>query len=123
MTALAEFLDLLFVEGRAAFSARPAPEERAPALVVLERAHTASRLDVAGPLLPFDADVALAAAEFVRLACWFLVNREEPTETLERLLIIPPEPRLAAQHWAADLTFRYLPQLQRRARALSATIH
>ena len=119
---MTEFLELLFDEGRATFTSRPVPSpaDRESAVGVLRRIHEIARLDVAGPQLLFDAEAALAAAGFVRFACWFLVNREEPAEVLERELAVPPAPETAAQHWSADLTFRFLPQLQRRARALSA---
>src|SRR5882724_11760539 len=120
MSALAEFLQSLFADGAVTFAARPvvAPPERG-AREWLERVHAAERLSVAGPPVAFDGDVALAAAEFVRWACWFVVNRDEPAAEVERLLAIPPEPRTAAQHLSADLTFRYLPHVHRRARALS----
>ena len=38
---------------------------------------------------------ALAAAELVRQACWFLVSRSEPVEELERRLTLPRPPRSA----------------------------
>ncbi|MFL5338954.1 MAG: hypothetical protein ACJ8F7_02205 [Gemmataceae bacterium] len=118
---MTEFLELLFDEGRVTFTQRPAssPDKREAAVAVLRRTHEVACLDVAGSPLPFDADAAFAAAAFVRFACWFLVNREEPADALERLLVTAPVPETAAHHWAADLTFRFLPQLHRRARALS----
>src|SRR5262249_54778052 len=121
MTTLAEFLELLFDEGRVAFTDAPATaaEEQSSAVDVLQRAFDAYRLDIAGPLLHFDADVALAAAKFVQLACWFLINRQEPSAELEQRLRVPDEPKSAEQHLSADLTFRCLPQVHRRARALS----
>jgi hypothetical protein len=73
---------------------------------------------VAGPPLAFDADVALAAAEFVRQACWFLVHRGEPDEEVARRLTLPP-PASDAQHLSADLVLRFLPGVQARAQALA----
>ena len=64
------------------------------------------------------AGTALAAAEWTRRACWFLVSRGEPPGVVDRALGAPPAPRSAAEHLAADLTFRYLPAVHRRARAI-----
>ena len=120
MSATSEFLESLFDDGAVTFAARPvaAPGDSA-ARELLDRVHTTERLSVAGPPVPFDSFAALAAAEFLRWACWFVVNREESAAEIERLLIVPPEPQIAAQHLSADLTFRFLPQVHRRARALN----
>lgn len=121
MSSLADFLESLFDDGAVTFSARPtvAPEDRRAARELLDRVYAAQRLSVAGPPVAFDADAALATAEFLRWACWFVVYRDEPAAEVDRLLAALPEPRTAAQHLSADLTFRYLPQVHRRARALN----
>jgi hypothetical protein len=121
MQPLTDFLESLFDDGVVTFSDRPVtlPDDRRAARDVLNRVHAAQRLSVAGPPVAFDADAALAAAEFLRWACWFVVNRDEPEAEVERLLAIPPEPQTAAQHFSTDLTFRYLPQVHRRAKALN----
>lgn len=119
---LAGFLERLFAAGSAAFVEAPRTAEgpeRAAAAAVLRRAFEADRLDLAGPPLPFDEKTALAAAEWTRRACWFLVSRDEPAEEVERALAAPPLPRSAAEHAAGDLTFRYLPTVHRRARAIA----
>ena len=119
---LAGFLERLFAIGSAAFDEAPrtaAGPERAAAAAVLRRAFEADRLDLAGPPLPFDEATALAAAEWTRRACWFLVSRDEPPEEVERALAPPPLPRSAAEQAAGDLTFRYLPTVHRRARAIA----
>jgi hypothetical protein len=70
--------------------------------------------------VPFDAPAALAAAEGVWLACWFLLQRREPAEEVEKALVLPPAPATAAEHLSADLALRFLPPLVRRARSLDA---
>jgi len=121
MHPLTDFLESLFDDGAVTFSDRPVaiPDDRRAARDLLDRVFAAQRLSVAGPPVAFDADTALAAAEFVRWACWFVVNRDEPAAEVERMLTVPPEPQTAGQHLSADLTFRYLAQVHRRARALS----
>jgi hypothetical protein len=78
------------------------------------------RLDVAGPLIPFDPAAAVAAVEFVGWACWFLLHRQEPPAEVESCLPRLAPPTMPGQHFSADLTFRFLPQVHRRSRALNA---
>jgi hypothetical protein len=122
MAAFVDFAQQLLTQGAVVLRERPrqTPPDRAEAGALLRRAHADCRLDVAGPLLPFDADAALSAAERVWWACWFLVQRGEPPEELDRCLAPLPAPTAAAQHLSADLTLRFLPQVHRRARALAA---
>lgn len=75
-------------------------------------------LDLAGPAPPFPEKVAVAAAMVTREACWALVDRREAPEDLAARLRMPGPPRRSEDHLAADLTFRYLPGVHRRARAL-----
>jgi hypothetical protein len=117
MDCLAEFLQSLLYEGRVVFHQRPIPAASAGAVAVLERAYAAYRLEVAGALIPFDAAVAVAAAELVRQASWALVNHDARPEQLEQLLTMSLAPTLPAHHLSADLLFRFLPQIRRRARA------
>ncbi len=121
MASLGEFLRGLFDDGRVVFRGRPDPWEgdRPEALGVLELAFSDHRLDVAGPPIGFDAPSALAASELVRQACWFLVSRSEPAGEMERWLIVPPRPRSASEDLSADLAFRFLPQIYRRARSIA----
>lgn len=122
MATLAEFLEHLFVEGRVVFRERPvvSREDRDPASAVLRRTFADALMELAGPPLPFDEPTALRAADWTRRACWFLVSREEPPDELEKALALPESARTrsASEHLAADLTFRYLPAVHRRARAI-----
>ncbi len=120
MSPLAEFLLPLLREGRAVVRAQlPEPSGRpADALDVLRVAHADYRLTLAGPPPEFDANTALAAAELVRHACWFLADRGQTEEEVEKALVMPHPPRSADEHFSADLLLRFLPQLHRRARAL-----
>jgi hypothetical protein len=119
--SLVPLLQRLFDDGTAVLRERPrlAAGERRAALALLERAHAAFRLDVAGPPLAFDGGIALAAAELLGHACWFLVNHAEPPAELEKCLALPGPPTSPAQHLSADVTLRFLPQVHRRARAVA----
>src|SRR5262249_32629201 len=116
MSELSEFLDGLFAEGDVVFSAPPTRSrtQDPAAAALLRSAFEDSRRDLAGPSLPLRLEPALAAAELVRHACWFLVSHGEAPEHVERLLAFP-DPRSPADHFSADLLFCYLPQIERRA--------
>jgi hypothetical protein len=121
MGSLDEFLTRLLNEGRILFRERPAPlspREKAKGAEVLERAYAVYRLEVAGPPVPFDAEVGCAAGELVRQASWALVNHGERIEDLGRRLVMPSGPREPSDHLSADLVLRFLPQIVRRARAI-----
>src|SRR5262245_33240466 len=120
--SLVEFLRRLFQDGEIVFSSRPVPsdDDAGPALALLERVYAEHRLEVAGPPVPFERRTALAAAEVVRQAAWFLLNRSEPSEELEKHLKLSRLPASAAEHLSADLSLRFLPQIHRRAKSLAA---
>src|SRR5438034_2110674 len=101
---LSEFLESLFDDGDIVFRAAPPPPDWDTAQRVLARAFGDYRLQVAGPLIEFDAPTARAAAEFMRWACWFLVHRDSPAEEVAARLKLPPAPTTAGQHLSADLT-------------------
>jgi hypothetical protein len=112
MPTFPEWLDRLLADGAAVMDGPPeCPAAAADAArTVLRRAYAAHALGVAGPPLPFDADIALSAAEQVAQACWRLVaggpGRARPLG----------EPTTPAAHLSADLTLRLLPAVHRRAR-------
>jgi hypothetical protein len=120
MASLAEFLDRLLSDGSAILRSPPvlSKQDARDAIGRLESAFADVRLDIAGPALPFDAPAAVAAAEFVWRACWFLVQRGQPEAEAARVLIPPAPPATAAQHLSADMTLRFLPPVLRRARSL-----
>lgn len=119
MTELAAFLDRLFADGDVVFAAPPrrAAANDPAVMALLRSAYEDCRREVAGPQLPFRPETALAAAEFLRHACWFLLSRQEPAEVVERELRFGV-PRELADHLSADVLLRYLPLVERRARAL-----
>jgi hypothetical protein len=121
MAGMRQLLEQLLNEGKMQFLERPdsAREPEPEALPLLAKAYSSYRLEVAGPLIPFDAQTAWSAAELVRQAGWFLVSHDEPEADLESRLQLVGPPTTAAQHLSADVTLRYLPQVHRRARALS----
>lgn len=96
------------------------PEEREPALSLLESAFRDHSLDVAGPAIAFDPEAALAASGFAAWSCWYLLHREASPATVERTLILPRPPRRAAEHLSADVVARFLPGVHRRARVVAA---
>src|SRR5947209_17403855 len=119
--SLAAFLPPLLEHGEVRFRERPISPalDRAEARAILEDAYELYRLDIAGPLISFDAEIALAAAEVVQMACWFLVNRDEPDAEVRRVLQLPAPADTAAAHLSADLALRFLPHVHRRARAVN----
>ncbi len=121
MAEFVEFLRRLFDSGQVLLRGRPhlSPAEEPAVRALLADVFATERLSVAGPLLPFDPDTALAAARLLADACWFLVSHGEPDEELQRSLVMPQAPATAGQHLSADLVFRYLPVVHRRARALA----
>jgi hypothetical protein len=120
MSELAAFLDRLFADGDVIFAAAPhrGEERDESALSLLRAVHADCVREIAGPPLPFRAQTAHAAAEFLRHACWFLVSRNEPPDHVERVLQLDAA-RDAADHLSGDLTLRYLAHVERRARALA----
>ena len=118
---LVEFLLPLLKNGEVVLSERPVvrAREHAEAARCLEAVYADYRLDVAGPLLPFHRESAIQAAECLRSACWFLVDRTaEPTEA-GAAAALPAPAGNAAQHLSVDLIFRFLPPVYYRARAIS----
>jgi hypothetical protein len=115
-----QFLQKLLREGLVRFSIRPSSdhEDDSSAVRLLEDAYCSYRLQVAGPLLAFDPAIALAAGRLVQWACWFLVSRSEPESEVTKRLLMSAQPSLPTHHLSADLLFRYLPQVHRRAQAL-----
>src|SRR4051794_14913454 len=121
MADLEEFLARLLREGAVVFRSRPGPTRGAPAGVadLLARAYEAYRLDVAGPPIPFDVEVACEAGELVRQACWATVSRGERVADLAARLAMSRPPGRPSDHLSADLLLRYLPRVYRRVRASS----
>src|SRR6516164_1327234 len=118
--SLAEFLPPLLEYGEVRFRRRPtsSPADTDQARSILEEAYANHRLEIAGPLLPIDGATALSAARVVQMACWFLVNRDEPDEEVKQALHLPAPPNSAAAHLSADLVLRFATHIHRRARAL-----
>src|SRR5262249_11578098 len=98
--SLAEFLPRLLEHGEVRFSQRPTslPSDRVKSRTILAEAYENYRLDIAGPLIPFDAEIALTAAEVVQMACWFLVNRATRGEEVKQAVQLAETPRSAAAH-------------------------
>jgi hypothetical protein len=123
MAAFSDFLAQLLHEGRVVFRSQEAPQDRPTAreTAALAEAYARFALSIAGPPIAFEEGVACQAAELVRQASWALVNREERLSDLKRRLRMSTRPTTPAQHLSADLLFRYLPQILRRARGLDPT--
>jgi len=123
MASFAAFLRGLLDEGAAVLRGRPhaAVSERPKAETLLAEAFADYSLDVAGPSIAFDAGAALAAAEQLWFACWFLLHRGEPPAEVEKCLRPCTPPVTASQHLSADLVLRFAAQVYRRARRADAT--
>lgn len=117
MSDLAVFVQELLDEGRLRLRAAPAADRADDAVPILQEAYTLHALTVAGPPLPFDAETALTAARLLHRAAWLLLH---PGESIGEAaaLRMPAAPSRPEQHLSADLLLRYMPTLQRRARAL-----
>ncbi len=112
----------MLTDGSVVLRERPVirPEEHRQAAAWLQSDYADFRLDVAGPLLAFDADAALRAAECCRSACWFLVDHGAEDAEVEAEVKMPAPGGDPAQHLSADLVLRFLPQIYHRARAIAA---
>lgn len=119
---LAPLLRSLFDDGCIAFQAVPVfpCPDRDEAAAVLAATFAIARLDVADPPIDFDPESAVACADFVIAASWYLVHRQVEPAEVERAMAKLPPPRSAGQHFSGDLTMRFAPQLYRRARAVSS---
>jgi hypothetical protein len=120
MPAFLDFVQRLLAEGVVVLREPPemAANERERAVAALAGAYADYRLDVAGPLVTFEPATALGAAELVGWACWFLLQRREPDEEVERRLPLGDLPASAAEHLSFDLAGRFLVGAHRRATAL-----
>ena len=121
MNPFVEFLMPLLTDGAAVLRQQPilSLDNRAAATTYLAAEFASQRLEVAAPLLDFDAETAVTAAGWVWSSSWFLVSRSEESATVEQALAVPPFPVTPAQHFSADLTLRFLPGILGRARALA----
>ncbi len=121
MSQLADFLHDLLYQGTIAFGQAPdfTANREPEAVALLRGAYEFYRLEVAGPLIDFDATAALTAGELVRRAAWYLLSRDDPETDLERTLKLDKPPVQAAEHLSADLVLRFLPTIHRRAKMLA----
>jgi len=122
MSPLARFFHVLLCEGRVLLRDQAPAGARADTelATVLRAAYADYCLDVAGPPLAFAEPPALAAAVLVHESCWALVSHALAVAELEKRMCMPGPPQTPAQHLSADLLLRFLPQIQRRARARDA---
>lgn len=113
MTDFRDWLDRVLDYGESVQDSPPAfsGRERPAVVEVLRSAFARHALDVAGPPVQFEADVALKAAEVLARACWALVATEPVVVELAA------EPSSPSAHLSADVTLRLLPGVYRRARA------
>jgi hypothetical protein len=127
--SLPAFVEELLTSGRVVLAGPPwssvaqqvAAADRLPAVRRLESAHLDRCLDLAGPELAFDAELALKGAELVWRACWFLVSHRDPDVAVAQALALPAGTPTPGQHLSADLALRYLPQVWRRAASRDTT--
>lgn len=118
--SLPDLTQELLTHGRIVFTGPP-EEGRAAAeetAAILDQAYQTHRLGVAGPVLPLDRGIALAAARFVARAAWLLVSRSDNDADVDRLLWLP-RPKTASQHLSGDLLLRYVPHIYKRAHRLN----
>ncbi|HYT95131.1 MAG TPA: hypothetical protein VEL76_40815 [Gemmataceae bacterium] len=119
LSPLAELLRGLLSEGRVVLRGPPRLDDiqRPEVRAVLEEAYADYIIGVPGPPIAFAPDTAAAAAALTHYACWFLVSRAQPEGDLQKTLVLPVPSASPSDHLSADLTFRFLPQVHRRAKA------
>jgi hypothetical protein len=120
MSELTVFVQEVLFEGRIHLRAAPRRSADTGALPLLERAYHTACLSIAGPPLPFNGEVALAASNLLNHAAWYLLNPLLTIETPEHVLRMPYEPSTPAHHLSADIVLRFLPAVQRHAQAVLA---
>jgi MoxR-vWA-beta-propeller ternary system domain bpX4 len=120
MSSSSEFWQQLFANGRIVFEGPPHghPPADGDTLSLLERYYHEHALAIAGPSLPFVAEVAAIAARIVELSAWYLVSQTGTPEDLQRDIDIRAKPVGPADHLSADLTLQFLPDIYQRARVL-----
>ena len=111
-----DWLSRLLLRGESVLEAVPSlqPNERRQAERLVREAFAANALDLAGPTIPFDAGIAVAAAELLAAACWAVVAEEGPFESLPALEA--SRGSIASRHYSADVTLRFLPAVHSRAK-------
>ncbi|WP_406696245.1 hypothetical protein V5E97_35185 [Singulisphaera sp. Ch08] len=118
MNWLEALLPTLLYEGRLAFRQSPCMDASSPeATRLLRSAFDVYQLNVAGPRIEFDANTAIESSSLVIRASWALVNLGLPVAELTRWLAMSHPPTTPSHHLTADLVFRFLPQLRKRALA------
>jgi hypothetical protein len=117
MSSLSEFFEHLFATGEAQLAGRPELGDRRECDEVLRGAFNEYRLDVAGLLIEFDADAAVAAACYTALACWFAVSHDETPEQVRSLLELPALRATPQATLSTDLALRYVVTVHRRVKA------
>jgi len=78
------------------------------------------RLHVRGVPPAFDLDAATWAAQTLLEAARFLVHRQLDEATMRRALAETGPPPSAAAAWSVHLTFRFIPDIIRRAEAAAS---
>lgn len=116
MTTFPEWLTSVLTDGVSEQADPPAllPSDRPAVESILRSSYRIRSLDVGGPPLPIDLDVALGAAVTLAGACWQLVADQPDAPPLKSRL---KPPHSASAHLSADLTLRLLPAVHRRAKS------
>jgi hypothetical protein len=116
MAILTTFLHGVLEAGRVILREPLPPQADPDAPAALAEAYRLHALTVAGPPVPLDALVAMAAARVLYQAAWYLLHPNEPVDGAQ--LQMPADPRTASNHLSADLLLRYVPAVYRRGRAM-----
>lgn len=120
---LPEFLQALFEHGRVRVGAPGdaiSSDQWSRVDALLAERHAADRADFPGDIPPLAPEAARWAAEQCYRACQFAVYRDAGAEKIAETLSAPcPQAPPASRHISVDLTFRFLPDLYRLAKAAS----
>lgn len=120
--SLAAFLTSLFEHGRVVVEppADVGPEARQAAAEVLADVARLTTPDFPGVPPEFDEQAALWAAELFYRACQLAVYRDYGEQNIAAgLSVACPRPPLPSTHYSVDLTWQFLPDLDRLSRQAS----
>lgn len=117
LTIFSSWLSRVLSEGISDQAAAPAftASDDEQALASLRTAFDRCALDVAGPELAFQPLIGLPAAKFLANASWAYVAHAEEVELAWKV-----EPQTPSDHLSADVVWRFLPTLLRRAKLRNA---
>lgn len=113
MPAFADWLVCVLNTGESVQAEPPNPSPTREVTEMLRNEFRLRALDLAGPPIAYDVDIAFQAAAALSEACWQLVSPEPDAPMPRDRLTIPRSP---SAHLSADVTLSFLPAVYRRSK-------